>query len=198
MTTARDGRCPGAAPDETAPNTDGRLTRRSMLVTGAATAGLATLTLAGCGSAPSQAPSAGPGANAPAGPPPAAAGSAAPASPPPAAAPSAAEAPATALAAPAGTRLVALAGIPVGQSVSATGAGGQKLIVTRTGPDSAVAHSAICTHMGCTVAPAGARLNCPCHGSVYTAATGAVVHGPASAPLAAVAVTVSNGQVVQP
>ncbi|MDT7700106.1 MAG: hypothetical protein QOJ30_2431 [Pseudonocardiales bacterium] len=183
MTTTRKNCCPGVAQDETTDDTDGWLTRRSMLVTGAATVGLATLTLAGCGSAPGETPSAAPGANNPAG-------------PPPAAAPRAAEAPAVAVAVN-GTPVVALANIPIGQSVAATGAGGQQLIVTRTSAGSAVAHSAICTHQGCAVAPAGTQLHCPCHGSAFNAADGAVLHGPAASPLPAVAVTVANGQVVQ-
>ena len=45
------------------------------------------------------------------------------------------------------------------------------------------AHSTICTHQGCQVAAAGKQLDCPCHGSVYDAQTGAVINGPAPAPL---------------
>ena len=55
-----------------------------------------------------------------------------------------------------------------------------------------VCHTAICTHMGCEVAASGA---CPCHGSKFNVETGAVEQGPATAPLAAVPVTVSGGQV---
>jgi Rieske Fe-S protein len=58
-----------------------------------------------------------------------------------------------------------------------------------------VGHTAICTHQGCTVAAGGADANCPCHGSKFNAATGAVLNGPAVSPLAVVAVTVANGQV---
>lgn len=47
------------------------------------------------------------------------------------------------------------------------------------------AHSVICTHQGCIVAESGNQLACPCHGSVFDGATGAVVNGPAQAPLAA-------------
>jgi Rieske Fe-S protein len=46
------------------------------------------------------------------------------------------------------------------------------------------------------VAPAGKEFKCPCHGSVYNAATGAVITGPAPAPLAAVPVKVEAGTVV--
>ncbi len=44
------------------------------------------------------------------------------------------------------------------------------------------AASAICTHLGCTVNLAGAGFHCPCHGSVFDQ-VGAVVSGPAPAPL---------------
>jgi len=46
------------------------------------------------------------------------------------------------------------------------------------------------------VSPAGAQLDCPCHGSVFDAFTGEVLRGPAQAPLAPVPVTVSGQDVV--
>jgi len=55
-----------------------------------------------------------------------------------------------------------------------------------------VAHTAICTHQGCTIAASG---RCPCHGSRFDVATGAVLSGPAQRPLAELPVTVSGGQV---
>jgi Rieske Fe-S protein len=55
-----------------------------------------------------------------------------------------------------------------------------------------VCHTAICTHMQCTVPASGA---CPCHGSRFNVETGAVINGPAQQPLAAVPVTISGGQV---
>lgn len=42
--------------------------------------------------------------------------------------------------------------------------------------------SPICTHLGCTVDIAGARLVCPCHGSTY-ARDGSVLRGPAERAL---------------
>ncbi|GIW70866.1 MAG: hypothetical protein KatS3mg102_0408 [Planctomycetota bacterium] len=42
--------------------------------------------------------------------------------------------------------------------------------------------SAVCTHQGCTVAPAGDAFYCPCHGSRYDAA-GRNLSGPAPRPL---------------
>lgn len=49
---------------------------------------------------------------------------------------------------------------------------------------------------GTVVASAGSELHCPCHGSKYHALTGAVIHGPASRPLAKLAVRVADGEVV--
>jgi thiosulfate dehydrogenase [quinone] large subunit len=57
-------------------------------------------------------------------------------------------------------------------------------IVVRQANGSLVAHSAVCTHAGCTVGYQGGQLVCPCHGAVYDAQTGAVISGPAPAPLA--------------
>jgi len=45
------------------------------------------------------------------------------------------------------------------------------------------AMTAVCTHLGCTVGlPAGGRITCPCHGSVYDLNGGNLV-GPAPSPL---------------
>ncbi|MEC3980976.1 QcrA and Rieske domain-containing protein [Amycolatopsis sp. H20-H5] len=95
-----------------------------------------------------------------------------------------------------GQPLTALADIQVGQAKAAKTADGKDVIVARTAETTVAAFSAICTHQGCTVAPQGAELHCPCHGSVFDALTGAVKKGPASSPLPAVAVKVDNGQVV--
>ena len=60
------------------------------------------------------------------------------------------------------------------------------LLVTRlsagTGPDAVGAISAICSHLGCTVLPSGARLVCPCHGSAFDQA-GKFLSGPAGTNL---------------
>ena len=91
--------------------------------------------------------------------------------------------------------IVALSAVPVGQAVSAS-LGGKPIIVAQPAAGQAVAFSAICTHQGCTVAPKGSELDCPCHGSKYNALTGAVINGPAPSPLPPVSVTVQNGNVV--
>lgn len=92
--------------------------------------------------------------------------------------------------------LATLADIPVGSAVSVTLPDGKPGIVSRPTATTAACFSAICTHQGCTVKPAKTTLNCPCHGSKYNASTGAVVGGPAPAPLPKVAVTVSDGKVL--
>jgi Rieske Fe-S protein len=91
--------------------------------------------------------------------------------------------------------LAKLSAIPVGQCVAAT-LHDQPIIVSRPTASTAACFSAICTHMGCTVAPAGTELQCPCHGSVYSATTGKVLGGPAPRPLPKIPVEVKNGEVV--
>jgi cytochrome b6-f complex iron-sulfur subunit len=88
-----------------------------------------------------------------------------------------------------------LADIPVAQAVSAT-IDGKPAIIARPTDSTVAAFSAICTHQHCTVAPAGTQLHCPCHGSVYQAATGEVIHGPAPRALDKIVVHLVNGQVV--
>jgi Rieske Fe-S protein len=94
-----------------------------------------------------------------------------------------------------GTEVLALDKVPVGSSAAAT-ADGNPVCVFRTGPNSAVCHSRICTHQGCEVNPDGAKLVCPCHGSQYDAKTGKVLQGPAVEPLAPVPVKVSGNKIV--
>ena len=92
--------------------------------------------------------------------------------------------------------LAKLSDIKVGEAISATGPDGAKIIIARPTQTTVAAFSAICTHQGCTVAPAGKELDCPCHGSVYNATTGEVINGPAPRPLAKVNVAVSGDSVV--
>ena len=95
-----------------------------------------------------------------------------------------------------GNDLVKLADVEVGKCVAVKLPDGKPGIVSRPTEDTAVAFSAQCTHMGCTVAPAGSELHCPCHGSKYNALTGAVLQGPAPLPLAKIDVQVVSGEVV--
>lgn len=94
-----------------------------------------------------------------------------------------------------GRKLISLSAIPVGEAKSVT-LDGRELIVARTSQDSAVAFSAVCTHQGCTVAPAADELRCPCHGSTYETLTGEVTGGPAPKPLNEIPVRVRRGTVV--
>jgi Rieske Fe-S protein len=85
--------------------------------------------------------------------------------------------------------------VPVGGSVVVQAPAG-KIAVAQPTAGSVVAFSATCTHQGCTVMAAGKRLECPCHGSIFDAFTGAVVQGPAQRPLGKVDVSVSGQDVV--
>ncbi len=58
------------------------------------------------------------------------------------------------------------------------------------------AFSAVCPHQGCGVQPAGAELHCPCRNSVFDAATGGVLSGPAGEPLPAIRVRIGGEQTV--
>lgn len=83
----------------------------------------------------------------------------------------------------------ALTDIPVGGAVVKEVAG-QKVVIAQPQAGTVVAFSAICTHQGCTVAANGDKLVCPCHGSEFAAATGAVTKGPATADLKSLSVSV--------
>ena len=157
--------------DTTASTDDALLGRRSVLSGGALAVGGAAL-LAGCGGASATATGATDSSAATTPAPPTSAASTENAGP-----------------------LAQLADIPVGSAVAAT-LGGKAVVVAQPTAGTAVAFSAICTHKGCTVAPAGAKLNCPCHGSVFDAMTGKVLSGPAPRALTSVPVTVKDGAVV--
>lgn len=91
----------------------------------------------------------------------------------------------------AGSKLATVSDIPDGGALVV----GQ-VVLARSGK-TVTAHSAICTHQGClVVAGAGNEVDCPCHGSQFTASTGAVLQGPAAVNLPAVKVTVKNGTVI--
>jgi Rieske Fe-S protein len=92
-----------------------------------------------------------------------------------------------------GTLLGMVTDIPVG--------GGKvfmphKVVVTQPTKGVFKAFSAVCTHVGCVCNQvANGTINCPCHGSEFKIATGAVVTGPAPAPLPAEPINVSNGKI---
>ena len=94
------------------------------------------------------------------------------------------------------TPVTRLTDVPVGTAIGATLPDGDPVIVARPGAQQVVCFSAVCTHAGCVVAPAGQTLNCPCHGSRFDALTGKVVNGPATRPLPKIGVAVRDGEVV--
>ena len=92
-----------------------------------------------------------------------------------------------------GKVVVKTADIPVGGGTVFDTA---KVVVTQPKAGEFKAFSAVCTHMGCTVAGvANGTITCPCHGSTYDMATGQVTGGPAPAPLPSKTVTVSGGSI---
>ena len=149
------------------------LDRRQVLTVAAAGAGAGAIgLLAACGSSDTAAPPASAAATgAPAGP----VSSSGPAAP------------------PAGV-LGTVADAPVGGGFVAADA---PIVVTQPTAGQFKAFSAICTHAGCLVGEiASNEIICPCHGSVFSAQDGSVISGPATEPLAPVAISVSGDSIV--
>lgn len=94
-----------------------------------------------------------------------------------------------------GIEIVPLAEVPVGGAVGAELAGARVLVAQPTEGE-VIAFSASCPHQGCTVAPADGEFDCPCHGSRFSLADGAVLQGPAEQPLREIRVAVADGLVV--
>ena len=109
---------------------------------------------------------------------------------------SASPAPTSAPQAATGAALVKLADVPVGGAVSAKTADGTDLIIAQPTAGTVAAFIAKCTHKGCAVAPAGDKLDCPCHGSVFEAMTGKNISGPAPSPLVPFGVRIAGDDVV--
>ena len=86
--------------------------------------------------------------------------------------------------------LATVADIPVG---GGTIFAAQRVVVTQPEAGSIFAFSATCTHQGCTVGSvADGTINCPCHGSKFRIADGAVAGGPVKKPLPPVAINVTG------
>ncbi|MFF2043250.1 ubiquinol-cytochrome c reductase iron-sulfur subunit [Kitasatospora sp. NPDC058170] len=86
---------------------------------------------------------------------------------------------------------MAAASVPVGGSAQVKDpATGDAVYIVQPKAGQYCGLSAVCTHSGCAVdAPKNGQLYCPCHGSRFDAATGAVVNGPATKPLPRYGVT---------
>jgi 3-phenylpropionate/trans-cinnamate dioxygenase ferredoxin subunit len=93
---------------------------------------------------------------------------------------------------------VAAAGAVEEGSASAFEVGGEEVAVARVG-GSLYAFSDICTHRGCNLSTEGeidgTEIQCGCHGSVFSMATGAVIEGPAEEPVRTYAVREQDGQI---
>ena len=70
------------------------------------------------------------------------------------------------------------------------------VVVTQPTSGEFKAFTAICTHQQCIVASVSNNvIQCPCHGSQFSAKDGSVVQGPATAPLAAKTIKVSGSTI---
>ena len=69
----------------------------------------------------------------------------------------------------------------------------ERVVVTQPTAGNFKAFSAACTHQGCVVARVEkSQITCTCHGSVFSAADGSVVNGPATRALTGKTVNVSG------
>lgn len=83
---------------------------------------------------------------------------------------------------------VKTADVPVGGGVVLAAA---KVVVTQPKAGEFKAFTAVCTHKQCTVSKVSdGTIDCPCHGSKFSAVDGSVVTGPAEEPLAPKAASV--------
>jgi Rieske Fe-S protein len=93
-----------------------------------------------------------------------------------------------------GTLLGLVKNIPVGGGVVFLD---KKVVVTQPAKGVFKAFSAVCTHVGCICNKvANGTIDCPCHGSEFKITDGAVVTGPAPAPLPSRTITVTNGKIM--
>ena len=73
----------------------------------------------------------------------------------------------------------------------------ERVVVTQPARGTYRAFSAVCTHVGCILNQiSDGTINCPCHGSEFKITNGAVVTGPAPAPLPKKQVKIVDGKVV--
>jgi Rieske Fe-S protein len=91
---------------------------------------------------------------------------------------------------------VAAGEVPVGGG-AVTIVGDRKVVVTQPSEGTYQGFSAVCPHQGCTVSGVqDGAITCPCHASRFDVTTGAVLQGPAAAPLASIPVALEGDDIV--
>jgi nitrite reductase/ring-hydroxylating ferredoxin subunit len=92
----------------------------------------------------------------------------------------------------AGKPLASAADVPVGGGKIL---GSDHVVLTQPSQGTFKAFSSTCTHQGCAVGEvSGGSINCPCHGSQFSAENGSVQQGPATKPLPQYQVKQNGGQ----
>lgn len=93
-----------------------------------------------------------------------------------------------------GTALATTSEVPVGGGIVLPDA---NIVLTQPTEGSFLGFSTTCTHTGTAVNEVdGTEIVCPNHGSRFSIEDGSAVQGPASAPLAAIAVDVDGDKIV--
>jgi Rieske Fe-S protein len=93
-----------------------------------------------------------------------------------------------------GTALTSTSDVPVG---GGTVFADKDVVVTQPTAGEFKAFSATCTHQGCKVkSVADGVIVCPCHGSKFAIADGAVAAGPAKSPLPAKTISVEGEEIL--
>ena len=73
----------------------------------------------------------------------------------------------------------------------------QKCVVTQPSEGNFKAFTSVCTHQGCTVSVStNGVIPCSCHGSEFSIEDGSVLQGPATAPLAEIAISVDGDSIL--
>ena len=97
--------------------------------------------------------------------------------------------------APAATALAATSQVPDGGGKIIDS---KHIVITQPESGSFKAFTAICTHEGCLVnSVSNGTIDCPCHGSRFSIKDGSVVNGPATRPLAPIAIKVEGTSIFQ-